>query len=442
MIPAEYFYDPDENEAVTTEYVFVRQGAVDVSVPADLDDFERGLVQLAHMLNESDAQLLERKLYYVVLRFLELPGFTGRTPLLELRNNWGTKEVTFLALRDRSQWEIIAPTSRWAMRTLRSRNAMNQFLRFHPSVEAMVCQLDAISDFAGLAKFLDSDDLALATDEYDLFTQDLDPRDSDDPIVESIEKIKEEAFTAMYQELELTRAVRTMRSLPAGSFQRASRPTLVNENGILVPKFGELTQSEQRVRVTATVAARLAAEIFDDIELRFLPVAPGHYEFDGPVIEVRFSDSLVMVLRLDESWHWYVEKGSHALIVEHVWSYESPLAFSESPSALVVLIFMAHGPDFDGNNELAGLWKDQQPHRRILEWLNNREASETPSSSDLRSALHLMALLDEANDRWIDSQLVDDECVGAGDCPAGCLYCDDYKDRHRAGECGGDCFLC
>jgi hypothetical protein len=225
-----------------------------------------------------------------------------------------------------------------------------------------------------------------------------------------------------------------------------------------MPKVAGLTAIERHQVQIIESAKRMLTSFGDDVKLIYYPSAIDTHDCPDPMLEVEFMGSVVMVLQLVGGDRWEPVRGFRDYSVkkfldgdELVHSFDSfdiswfdAWRFHDSPLVLLLQVFFLFRPDCD--REVRGKYVFSPSAGRVAQKCAELEKIPAEDRSvSASAAVAFWKLVVRAEKEMLDEYERPDPfdgCVGDGDCPAGCWYCDDYKDKHRAGECGGHCFLC
>jgi hypothetical protein len=448
---------------MSSGFVVVDQGGIDVAVPADLDTFERKLLELVDNVRTHLSLMIEYDSPELVLRFISLPSFTGRVAILEIEGlstqDWLDEPSTVVvALRDRTRWEVVAPMEKWPVRGPRAVAAMDAFLKFHDSIPAFCQQILWLVE-AAWGHWSTARGFPQYGDRYWILQE---PVPGGDPVTNLVAGRAREALDAMIEANDLKNAATSYRSVKVGRRQAGVRTPQVNRGGVLMPKVAGLTAIERHQLQIIERAKRMLKNFGDDVALIYYPSAIDTHDCPDPMLEVEFMGNVVMALRLVGGKRWEPVRGFLAYTVKNyvegdnynpfdIGDLIDEWCFHDSPLVLLIQVFFLFQPDCD--SDTSAKYVSSPTAGRVAR--KCAELSEIPAedrSINASAAVafwNLVQLADEQEEQslqeWLDEHERPDPfdgCVGDGDCPAGCWYCDDYKDRHRAGECGGHCFLC
>jgi hypothetical protein len=445
---------------MSSGFVVVDQGGIDVAVPADLDVFESNLLGLVDSVRSHLKTLTEYDQPELILRFISLPSFTGRVAVLEIEGmpeegEWSPEaSEVVVALRDRAHWEVITPMEKWPIRGPRAVKAMAAFLEFHDSIPAFCHQILWLVE-AAWGHWSTSRAFSMYGDRYWLVQE---PVAGGDPVSNLMARRAREAFEAMIEANDLKNTATSYRSVKVGRRQAGVRTPQVNRGGVLMPKVAGLTAIERHQVQIIESAKRMLTSFGDDVKLIYYPSAIDTHDCPDPMLEVEFMGSVVMVLQLVGGDRWEPVRGFRDYSVkkfldgdELVHSFDSfdiswfdAWRFHDSPLVLLLQVFFLFRPDCD--REVRGKYVFSPSAGRVAQKCAELEKIPAEDRSvSASAAVAFWKLVVRAEKEMLDEYERPDPfdgCVGDGDCPAGCWYCDDYKDKHRAGECGGHCFLC
>jgi len=455
-IPIDYGKDDGnelEEEAGSSGFLVVDQGGIDVAVPSDLDVFEKNLLELIDSVRAHLKLLVDSDAPELILRFLSLPSFNHRVAVLEIEGMSGDQSAVTVALRDRTYWEVIAPMEKWPVRGPRAVAAMAAFLEFHDSIPAVSNQILWLVEASWGAWSTQRDELPEYGDRYWILQE---PTAGGDPVTNVVAERAREALDAMIEANDLKNAAKSYRSVKVGRHQTGIRTPQVNRNGVLMPKVAGLTAIERHQLRIVTDARFMLKSLGDDLDMHYYPSAVDSHDSPDPVLEVSVENESVMTLRLEHGSKWIPTKGfkSDAIsryVDRRQYQGHTPWNFQESSLGLLLQVSEAFQPDCD--QVLLSKWHASRTRRQVVAKCHEvkfvRSEYRSLAASSLIYLLDLIERADaediEEQDRWLaENERVDpfDGCVGDGGCEPGCWYCDEYKEKHRAGKCGDHCFLC